>query len=111
MRTLLADPAGTRFVPVTRTTELAHRETLRLLRALGRLGIAAPTAIVNATAPASCRVFSATFMEEARMARALRAGPRRQPRVQNVVLAPATAPPPQGIDELLSWAHRWRRAA
>ena len=102
---LLADARQTRFVTVTRAAELPRAETLRLLRELRRLGIAAPVTIVNGVRSPGCARCDRAARTERRQLRALgsgaRAGARRAPAM---VLAPLVAPPPLGPEALTRWS-------
>ena len=112
---VLRDAALTRFVPVTRPAELPRRETTRLLKALGPLGIAAPALVVNAVTPdarggrtcADCaRVARAERKEIAALARTAASGRGRTARVR-ILTAPAVAPPPTGVDAIAAWSATW----
>jgi len=94
LEALLRDPARARFVAITRAAELPRRETVRLLRALERLGIAAPAVIVNAVPPAGCP-------------RCAPAPGRRGFEGCAIMKAPAELPPPRGVKRLQSWVRSW----
>lgn len=99
-RALLADPARCRFAAVTRAGELPRRETERLLEALGRLGVAAPTFVVNAFPEGEC-------------ARCRRAAGRARDELErlpasSILTAPARYPPPRGVPTLERWGRSWR---
>ncbi|HEY0512957.1 MAG TPA: TRC40/GET3/ArsA family transport-energizing ATPase [Thermoanaerobaculia bacterium] len=100
LEALLRDPARARFVAVTRAAELPRRETLRLLRSLGRLGIAVPAVVVNAALPA-------VFAKEAE---ALRHPFGRMGLDRCAIMqAPATFPPPRGVARLDAWVRSWEK--
>jgi arsenite-transporting ATPase len=84
----LRDPERARFVVVTRAAELPRRETVRLLSALRRLSIAVPAVVVNAILPGEAK-----------------GGFERW----DIIEAPATFPPPRGIEELAVWIQGWAR--
>jgi arsenite-transporting ATPase len=94
LEALLRDPARARFVAVTRAAELPRRETVRLLSALRRLGIAAPAVIVNAVPADGC-------------ARCGAAVDRRGFEGCAIMRAPAEFPPPRGVARLQSWVRSW----
>lgn len=99
-RALLADPGRCRFVAVTRAGELAHRETERLLDALGELGVAAPAIVVNAFSTGGCT-------------RCRRAAGRAREEVgrlpaSSILTAAARYPPPRGVRTLERWGRSWR---
>jgi anion-transporting ArsA/GET3 family ATPase len=90
LEALLRDASRARFLAVTRDAELPRRETVRLLAALKKLGIAVPAVIVNAVAPS---VSPATFGRCA------------------IMKAPAVFPPPRGVRRLAEWLGTWNKAA
>jgi arsenite/tail-anchored protein-transporting ATPase len=102
LQSLLHDPHRARFVAVTRPGELPRRETLRLLRALGKLAIEVPAVIVNALAPAGC-VHCGGSPGELQVLR------ERLGRCV-IIAAPARFPPPRGIQPLAGWVRTWERA-
>ncbi len=89
LEALLRDPGRTRFVAVTRASELPRRETARLLEALEKLSIAVPAVVVNAvpTGEASRERFGRCAIIE----------------------APATFPPPRGVRRLAEWVRMWKK--
>jgi arsenite-transporting ATPase len=92
LEALLHDPARARFVAVTRAGELPRRETVRLLRSLKNLGIAATAVVVNAVPPAGSP------------------GEPWRPRGFGrcaIIRAPAEHPPPRGVARLAAWARSW----
>ena len=96
LEALLRDPARARFVAVTRAAELPRLETVRLLRSLRTLRIAAPAVLVNAVPPAGCARCGA--------------GPglgRRGFEGCAIMRAPAEFPPPRGVARLQSWVRSW----
>jgi arsenite/tail-anchored protein-transporting ATPase len=112
LQALLRDPAQTRALVVTRAATLPRLETVRLVSALGRLGIALGGVVVNALTPAveplcaRCRQASRV---EGRALDALAAdlGRSRPP----ILAAPAVAPTPRGVGALSRWPLTWRRIA
>ena len=108
LEALLRDPARARFVAVTRAAELPRRETVRLLRALRRLGIAVPAVVVNAVAPAGCsRCDGDGGAGEAAAVRSRldRLGLGRCA----IMKAPAAFPPPSGVARLDAWVRSWEK--
>ncbi|HEX7183117.1 MAG TPA: ArsA family ATPase [Thermoanaerobaculia bacterium] len=99
----MRDPERTRFLAVTRAAELPRRETLRLLKALDRLGIAAPAVIVDAVLPAGCPRCEREAMAQEKEIALLRQGLERCA----IILAPAVFPPPRGVEALKEWGRSW----
>ena len=108
LRTLLADRDRTQFLLVTRAAKLPRTESTRLFVRLSRLGIHTPAAIVNAVGAGECercaRQQSASRREIAQLRDALRTH-RSRP---ELVIAPATMPPPHGVEALQRWFTSWR---
>jgi arsenite-transporting ATPase len=110
----LHDPARTRFVVVTRAARLPHRETVRLVRALGALGLSVPAVVVNALTAGECpscrRRAAAEAGWSAELARALAADPGFAAGLGGgaILRAPARFPPPRGAGVLAQWGFRWR---
>jgi arsenite-transporting ATPase len=110
---LLRDPAQTGFVVVTRAAELPRRETIRLLAALGRLGIAVPAVIVDAVTPPGCpRCDRAARIEEREIGR-LRGEIQETERLGPcaIIVAPAVVPPPRGVRALKTWGRTWEASS
>jgi arsenite-transporting ATPase len=108
LQELLRDAAGTRFVIVTRAAGLPRRETIRLLKQLRRLRLAAPAIVVNARTllPGRCPRCRAAAKSEEREVAALgrSCGPRAR---CAIIQAPLAAPAPRGLRALAGWAHAW----
>ncbi len=107
LRTLLRDPAATRFIVVTRAAEVPQLETGRLVASLRRLTLAVPALIVNArTMPSSkcprCR--RAAAAERRAVSTLARSCSRRR---CAIIQTPLVAPPPRGSRMLERWASRW----
>jgi arsenite-transporting ATPase len=103
---LLRDPAETGFVVVTRAAELPRRESLRLLAALGRLGIAVPAVIFDAVTPPGCpRCDRAARAQEREIVRFHREIGQEIERA--IIIAPAVVPPPRGVRALKAWGRAW----
>lgn len=111
---LLADAGRARFVPVARPGALPELETVRLLRALSRLHLDAPVAIVNAVTRGAgvprCPRCAADARGQARSIAVIQSAGRRRGRARvTLVLAPALPDPPRGVDSLLAWGRTWTR--
>jgi arsenite-transporting ATPase len=105
LQALLRDSARARFVVVTRAAELPRRETVRLLRALRKLEVAAPAVIVNAVPPAGCARCGGSRIEEIE---ALREPLTRARHGRCAIMkAPAVFPPPRGVRRLAEWVRSW----
>jgi arsenite/tail-anchored protein-transporting ATPase len=100
---LLRDPAETGFVVVTRAAELPRRESVRLLAALARLGIAVPAVIVDAVTPPGCpRCDRIARTQEREIGRL-----RVETKPCAIIVAPAVVPPPRGVRALKAWGRTW----
>jgi arsenite-transporting ATPase len=106
---LLGDARRARAVVVTRAAALPRLETIRLLGRLDRLGLTVSAVVVNALTPPddAPRVRRPEAAELSR----LRAASRQRRDQPPVLLAPAVAPPPRGVDALRAWGRTWTRAA
>jgi len=99
---LLQDPHQTRLIAVTRAGQLPRLETARLLKRVRQLKISVSAILVNAvTTPACGRCRRAAAVERQQ----IEALATKRPKI----LAPAVAPPPQGIGELRRWGRSWKR--
>ena len=107
LQALLADPARTRVIAVTRAAEVPQRETVRLLARLRALGLAVPAVLANALTTGDCRRCRRVRRRQARMLAALRclSGSRRRP--WSIISTPALAPPPRGVAGLERWTRTW----
>jgi arsenite-transporting ATPase len=108
LETILRDSSQAQFVMVTRAATLPRAESVRLEKALRRLGISVGLAIVNAVGAGTCRRCQAVQREESRQMTALLKQLRRQPPYA-IIEAPAEMPPPHGVGPLVRWAASWRR--
>jgi arsenite-transporting ATPase len=111
LQALLRDPGGARFVVVTRAATLPRRETERLLVALGRLRMAVPAVVVDALTAGTCRRCRRAAAAEARELAALRGLRSRKRARWAMLLAPASFPPPRGVDALRRWSRTWEGAS
>jgi arsenite-transporting ATPase len=103
LQALLRDPGRARFVAVARPGELPGRETVRLLRALGKLAIDVPAVIVNAVSAAGCARCGSSPAELAALRKRLGRCAINE--------APARFPPPRGVLPLAGWIRAWSRAS
>src|SRR5262249_33392090 len=102
LQALLQDGRLARCLVVTRAAELPRKETVRLLGALGRLGLSVPAVLVNARVPPGCPRCAGMARAEANELEILRR------RVRSAILvAPALAPPPRGAHALLRFGETW----
>jgi arsenite/tail-anchored protein-transporting ATPase len=106
LQDILADPAQTRFVVVTRAAALPVRESEGLLASLKTLGIAVQAVVVNAVGAGSCARCRAASAAEAREIARL----RRTAAVgaYAIIETPAEMPPPHGTRALSAWGADWR---
>ena len=110
LQALLADPRQARVVVVTRPAALPRLETIRLLRRLDALGL-------TRLGPDRERSHAARRHPRRGLAPRRRscAGCARLPGPGGsdcpLLLAPAVAPPPCGVQALRGWARTWTRAA
>ena len=108
LRGLLADPARTSFIAVTRAAALPRAETQRLIGRLQRLHIHVPLTIVNAVGRGTCaRCRAAAATAEREIIHLERALPKRMP----IAIAPAELPPPRGARALARWQRSWQSRA
>jgi arsenite-transporting ATPase len=107
LQDLMHDREATRFIVVTRATDVTRLETDRLLDELKALKLAAPAIVANAMTlgPGTCGWCRATARLERRRLRPLRerCGKARCAIIQT----PLTAPPPRGAAALDRWARTW----
>jgi arsenite-transporting ATPase len=109
---LLRDTRRARAVVVTRAATLPRLETVRLLGRLKGLGLSVSAVLVNALSPPDPRDGNpAAPRAESTEVHHLRVASRRRLGASPVILAPATVPPPRGIDALRAWGRTWTRAA
>jgi arsenite-transporting ATPase len=107
LQSLLRDPDATRFVVVTRASDVPRLETARLMSRLRRLQLAVPALMINArTLPTSdCVRCRAAAVAERRVVSVLRRSCRRRRCV--IIQTPLVSPPPRGSRNLERWASRW----
>ncbi len=113
LRTLLGDPARTRFAVVTRAAALPRAETVRLLDRLRAAAIAAPIVIVNAVGAGTCaRCRTERSRQQTEILALSKALTRaRAPKRPLLLLTPAMVPPPSGCAGLRGFLAEWRRPA
>jgi arsenite-transporting ATPase len=98
---LLQDPKQTRLVAVLRAARLPRLETDLLLDGISKMKIAVSAILVNAVSTPGCARCRRSAARERREMDALGTAARK-------VLAPAVAPPPQGIAPLRRWIRSWK---
>ncbi len=106
-RTLLSDPALTRFVVVTRAAALPRAESVRLVKRLERLKINVPCVIVNAVGRGTCVRCQQAASTAAGELAALRRQLSPPSRGGALITAGTVIPPPQGVADL----ERWQRSS
>jgi arsenite-transporting ATPase len=107
---LLGDARQARVVVVTRAAALPRLETMRLLARLRAMGLTVSAVMVNALTPSVTAAPEVTQAEAVELAR-LGAGSRTRRGGTPLLVAPATALPPRGVDALRKWAEVWTRVA
>ena len=107
LRELLADPARTHFVVVTRAAALPRAESVRLVDRLAVLGIHVPEVVVNAVGRGTCAACRKASAIEKREIGALRRSVLSGAKARRLVLAGTQVPPPRGARAL----RQWRRIA
>ena len=113
LQTLLRDPDRARALVVTRAAALPRLETVRLVAALTRLGVAVGGVIVNALTSMAAETLCSRCRQAARAERGavktlvddLKAA-KRTPTI--IVRAPAQVPPPRGVRALSQWHRSWQ---
>ena len=116
LQTLLRDPDRARALVVTRAAALPRLETVRLVAALTRLGVAVGGVIVNALTSMAGRAAETLCSRCRQAARAERGAvktlvddlkaAKRTPTI--IVRAPAQVPPPRGVRALSQWHRSWQ---
>jgi arsenite-transporting ATPase len=107
-RTLLANSRETQFVIVSGLAAVPRAETLRLQASLRRLRLRVPAVVVNAVGAGECRRCRRGRRREERALAAFARSVRRASRTLQIVVTPATVPPPIGRPALENWRRRWR---
>jgi len=107
LQKILADPAQTRFVVVTRAAALPAEESESLIVSLRSLGIAVQAVIVNAVGAGSCPRCRAMSQVEAREIGRLRR--TASGGGYAIIETPAEVPPPHGTAALTAWGTVWRQ--
>ena len=108
----LVDPARTQFIAVTRPEALPREETVRLLARLRALKVPIGGVLVNAvrTPSPACAQCRNALRVEGKELRTLRlALDSRATHPCAILLAPAVAPPPSGVEALSRWPGAWIR--
>ena len=110
LREMLADPARTHFVIVTRAAALPRAESERLAGRLDALGIHVPAIVVNAAGRGSCAACRKAAAAERREIVALRRSLTSVGTPPGLVIAPTQIPPPRGTPSLRQWRRSWHAA-
>jgi len=98
-------------VGVSRSGDVVRRETERLLARLRKLDLGVAAVLVNALTPdvaPRCARCARAAASERREVAALQSRVRSSR--ASLLLAPAVAPPPRGVEALDRWAPSWCRA-
>ena len=109
LQALLRDPIATRFLVVTRASEVPRLETERLLDRLRRLRLSVAAVVINARtlAPGRCRRCRKVAAAERRPVAAIRRRCRSGRRSCAIIETPLSAPGPRGVSALEAWAAKW----
>jgi arsenite-transporting ATPase len=107
LQDILADPAQSRFVAVTRAAAVPVLETMELIAALRPMGIAIGAVVVNAAGAGTCSRCRASVRQQARVLAPLHAAAADGGYA--IIEAPAEIPPPHRVEALLEWGLAWRR--
>ncbi len=103
LQEILADPAESSFVVVTRPAQVPIDESHALMDALARIGLAVTAVIVNAAGAGSCSRCRAARRAQAAAIKRLRRG------AYAIIVAPADVPPPHGPAGLREWVRSWQQ--
>ena len=103
LRELLADPARTHFVVVTRAAALPRAESVRLVKRLSELGISVPEVLVNAVGRGTCAACRKANAAERREIAALRRSMLSGTPARGLMLTGTQVPPPRGARALRQW--------
>jgi arsenite-transporting ATPase len=109
LEALLSDSGRTRFVAVTRAAALPRLETVRLLKGLRKLEVAAPAVLINALTPPGCSRCLRAVAREAVEIDALRESNKRAR--WDMLGAQALPSAPRGHKALLAFGKTWTRIA
>ncbi len=107
MRALLADPDSAQFVVVTRAAALPRAESARLLGSLRKLRVSVAAVLVNAVGGGTCVRCKAVAGRERRELVAIESTLSGKAGRPNIIVTPATVPPPHGVPALTAWRTRW----
>jgi len=107
LQDILADPAQSRFVAVTRAGAVPVLETIELIAALRSMGIAIGAVVVNAAGAGTCSRCRTSVRQQARVLAPLHAAAAEGGYA--IIEAPAEIPPPHRVEALLEWGLAWRR--
>jgi arsenite-transporting ATPase len=107
MRALLTDPDSAQFVVVTRAAALPRAESARLLGSLRKLRVSVAAVLVNAVGSGTCARCKAVAGRERRELVAIERTLSRNAARPDIIVTPATVPPPHGVRALTAWRTRW----
>jgi arsenite/tail-anchored protein-transporting ATPase len=107
LQDILADPARSRFVVVTRAAMVPVMESLELIQALEPIGMTVDAVIVNAVGRGACALCRAAAGDQRRALAALRDAVDGDGYA--IIEAPAEIPPPHGARALSDWRSAWRQ--
>jgi arsenite-transporting ATPase len=106
LRALLADPARTALVIVSRPAELPMAETRRLIPHLERLKLPIAALLVNDLGRGTCSACATASGEQQRVLRKIERS--RTVAGRTLIVAPAVLPPPGGPAALRNWRRLWK---
>lgn len=107
LQDILADPAQSQFVVVTRAAMVPVLESIDLCEALRSMGIPVGAVVVNAAGAGDCTRCRTTSREQTHAMAQLRAAVAAGGYA--IIEAPAEIPPPHRAEALLDWGLAWRR--
>ena len=107
LQDILADPAQSQFVVVTRAAMVPVLETIDLGESLRTMGIPIGAVVVNAAGAGQCTRCRTAMREQAGAMARLRAAVAAGGYA--IIEAPAEIPPPHRVGALLDWGLAWRR--
>jgi anion-transporting ArsA/GET3 family ATPase len=107
LQDILADPARSQFVVVTRAAMVPVRESIDLTDALRSMGIPIGAVVVNAVGAGDCTRCRGAMGEQARAIARLRTAVAAGGYA--ILEAPAEIPPPHRAGALMDWGLTWRR--
>lgn len=106
LQSVLADPAQSRFIVVTRAAAVPIAESMELIAALRPIGVHVGGVVVNAVGRGECGLCRAALAEQRRAIARLRAAVAADGYA--IIETPAEIPPPHGAAALSAWRTAWR---